>query len=98
MDFGDRDLDIFQNELQLVGTEFLRALAEPCAFVLFDEQLEAFDRLLGRGQFALHVKASGELVLGAPMFAIGADVFGLEHGALSFEQRAQIRRPKGGVS
>jgi len=25
-------------------------------------------------------------------------VFGLEHGALSFEQRAQIRRPKGGVS
>ncbi|WP_457799134.1 hypothetical protein [Methylocystis sp. S23] len=52
--------------------------------------MEAFDRLLGRGQLALDVKARRKLVLGSLALAIRADPFGLEHRALSFEQRAQI--------
>ena len=62
LDFGDRDLDVFQNELQLIGIELLRALAEARAFVFLDEQLETFDRLLRCSQLALDVKARGELV------------------------------------
>ena len=84
--FGDRDLDIFQNELQLVGIELLRTLAEPRAFIFFDERSKTFDRLFRRGELALDVKARGALILGAAMLAIGADAFGVEHGALSFEQ------------
>ena len=88
--FGDRDLDIFENELQLIGIELLRTLAEPRAFIFFDEQSKTFDRLLRRGQLARDVKPRGALMLGAAMLAIGADAFGVEHGALSFEQGAQI--------
>jgi hypothetical protein len=46
------------------------------------------------------VKARGKLMLGPAMLAIGADVFGVEHGSLSFEQLAQIwrqRRKSGGI-
>jgi len=53
---------------------------------------EAFDRLLGRDQLALNMKARCELVLSSPMLAIGAGAFGLEQDILSFEQRAQIGR------
>ena len=63
--FGDRDLDIFQDELQLVGIELLRALAEPRTLVFLHEQLKALDELLRRSQFALDVKACGEFVVGA---------------------------------
>jgi len=70
--------------------ELLRTLAEPCAFIFLDEKLKAFDRLLECGQLALDVKARGKFILGAMTLAIGADAFGLEHGALSFEQAAQI--------
>ena len=83
MRFGDRDLDVFEHELQLIGIELLRALAEPRAFIFFDEQLEAFDRFLGCGQLTLDMKARCALML-------GADPFGLEHGALSFKQRPHI--------
>ena len=69
--FGDRDLDIFENELQLVGIELLRTLAEPRAFIFLDEKLKAFDRLLGCGQLALDVNARGKFMLGAAMLAIG---------------------------
>ena len=88
LDFGDRDLEIFQNELQLIGIELLRTLPEARAFIFLDEQLQTFDRLLRCGQLALDVKARGELVLGAAMLAIGADAFGFEHGALRVEQCA----------
>jgi hypothetical protein len=80
---GDRDFDIFQNELQLVGIELLRALAEPRTLVFLHEQLKALDELLRGSQFALDVKACGELV-------VGANPFGLQQRALSFEQGAQI--------
>ncbi len=81
LDFGDRDLDIFQNELQLIGIELLRTLAEARAFIFPDEQLQTFDRLLRRRKLALDVKARGELM-------IGADAFSFEHGALRFEHCA----------
>ena len=92
LDFGDRDLDVFQNELQLIGIEFLRTLAEPRAFIFLDEQLQPFDRLLRRRELVLDVKARGALVFGAAMLMIGPDAFGFEHGALRFEQSAQIGR------
>jgi len=41
-------------------------------------------------QLALDVNARGKFMLGAAMLAIGASPFGLEHGALSFEQGAQV--------
>jgi hypothetical protein len=44
--FGDGDLDIFQHELQLLGIELLRALAEPGALVCLQKQLETLDRFL----------------------------------------------------
>ena len=37
LDFGDRDLDLFQNKLHLVGIELLRALAETRTLVLLHE-------------------------------------------------------------
>ncbi len=83
--FGDRDLDIFQNEPQLIGIGLLRTLAEPRAFIFFDEQLQTFDRLFRRRELALDVKARGVLM-------IGPDAFGFEHGALRLEQSAQIGR------
>ncbi len=83
LDFGDRDLDIFQHELQLIGIELLRTLAEARAFIFLDEQLQTFDRLFRRCELALGVKARGELM-------ISADALGFEHGALSFEQCAQL--------
>ncbi len=85
LNFGDRDLNIFQNELQLIRIELLRTLAEPRAFIFLDEQLQTLDRLLRRRELALDVKARDEFVL-------GADAFGFKHGALRFEQCAQIGR------
>jgi len=90
--FGNCDLDVFEHELQLIGIELLRALAEPRAFVFLDEQLEAFDRFLGCSQLPLYVKARCKLVIGSLALAICADPFGFEHGALSFEQCAHISR------
>jgi hypothetical protein len=34
LDFGDCDLDVFQNELQLIGIEFLRTLARARSYSL----------------------------------------------------------------
>ena len=72
LDFGDRDLDVFQNELQLIGIEFLRTLAEPRAFIFLDEQLQPFDRLLRRRELALDVKCAAIVVMVRP-FAIYGD-------------------------
>ena len=90
--FSDRDLNIFQNELQLIGIEFLRTLAEARAFIFLDQQLQTFDRLLRRRKFALDVKARDTFIFCAVQLMIGADAFGFEHGALRFEHCAQIGR------
>jgi hypothetical protein len=89
---GDRDLNIFQDELQLVGIELLRAPAEPRTLVFFHKQLKALDELLRCSQFALDMKASGEFVVGATAFllrpfafSIGAHAFLAKHDLLRFE-------------
>ncbi|MGY4364159.1 hypothetical protein ACVW1A_000224 [Bradyrhizobium sp. LB1.3] len=87
-------LDVFENQLHLIGIELLRAFAETCALVLLHEQFEAFDGLFGRSQFALDMKARRA-------FIVSATTLGFNHRLLRAEERSQIggqRCKMGGVN
>src|SRR5208283_5093515 len=91
---GDGDLDIFQHKLQLVGIEFLRALAETCALVFLQKQLETLDCLLRRRELALHMKTRRKFMRGALTFMRGARALDIERGAFGIEGR-MLRREHG---
>src|SRR3974390_3485026 len=81
LDFGDGNLDVFENQLHLIGIELLRAFAETCALVLLHEQFEAFDGLFGRTQFALDMKARRA-------FIVSATTLGFNYRFLRAEERS----------